>query len=49
MTHHSALGSKEKDIVLLTLFDTAGGTDMQEKLFPGGFTMWASGRIYLKR
>ena len=49
MTHHSALGTREKDIVLLTLFHTAGGTDVQEKLFPGDLTMWASGRIYLKR
>ena len=35
--HHSALGAKERGSALLTLFYTVGGTNMQEKLFPGDF------------
>lgn len=49
VTHRSALETKRKIIVLLILFYTAGGTDMQETLFSGDFTMWTSGSIYLKR
>lgn len=47
MTHHSTLETQEEGIALLTY--TAGGTDMQEKLFPGDFTLWTSGRIHFKR
>lgn len=46
ITHHAALETKEEGIALLTY--TAGGTDRQEKLFPGILQCGLQGGFILK-